>query len=175
MIDKIRTLMLLIAVSVSGYAGYVFLSKFEATSENIDVRITKEGLDVEIKKFKVIHEKLGRKEWELKADIAEINQKNETTKMSNVEYIYINKKFEDYSPVGFKDYLNLIKVEGKELAHKQIHEINERVFLYTQHKLKEKYGPEEDDWFGRSVAFRIHPVRRRRISRPGQRRWGDAE
>ena len=116
MIDKIRTLMLLIAVSVSGYAGYVFLSKFEATSENIDVRITKEGLDVEIKKFKVIHESSGRKEWELKADIAQINQQNQTTQMTNVEYIYTNrnnKKIKIYADSGIlKNETNDVNLEG---------------------------------------------------------------
>ena len=91
MINKLRVLMLLLAISVVGYATYSFLSKFKATSENIDFRISNDGVDVEIKNFKVIHEKLGRKIWELKADIAEINQKNEITKMSNVEYIYITK------------------------------------------------------------------------------------
>ena len=116
MIDKIRTLMLLIAVSVSGYAGYVFLSQFEATSENIDVRITKEGLDVEIKKFKVIHESSGRKEWELKADIAQINQQNQTTQMTNVEYIYTNrnnKKIKIYADSGIlKNKTNDVNLEG---------------------------------------------------------------
>ena len=77
MLDKVRILMLLIAVSVSVYAGYSFLSKFQTTSENIDVQITKDGIDVNIKKFKVIHEKSGRKDWELKADSAEINQKKD--------------------------------------------------------------------------------------------------
>ena len=116
MIDKIRTLMLLIAVSVSGYAGYVFLSKFEATSENIDVRITKGGLDVEIKKFKVIHESSGHKEWELKADIAQINEQNETTKMTNVEYIYTNRnnrKFKIYADSGIlKNKTHDLNLEG---------------------------------------------------------------
>ena len=116
MIDKIRTIMLLIAVSVSGYAGYVFLSKFEATSENIDVRITKEGLDVEIKKFKVIHEKSGRKDWELKADLAQINQEKETTKMRNVEYVFRNdenREFKVYADFGtLMNKTNDLNLEG---------------------------------------------------------------
>ena len=103
MINKLRILMLLLAVFVAGYAGYSFLSKFKTTAEDIKVSITKEGVDVEIKKFKVIHEGAGRKEWELKADIAQINQTDETTKMSNVEYIFINKnnkKFMVYADSG---------------------------------------------------------------------------
>ena len=91
MINKLRVLMLLLAISGAGYAIYSFVSKVKATSEDVDFRISKEGVDVEIKKFKVIHENLGRKQWELKADLAEINQKNEITKLSNVEYIYISE------------------------------------------------------------------------------------
>ena len=116
MINKLRVLMLLLAIFVAGYAIHTFLSKFKATSENIDFRISKEGVDVEIKKFKVIHENSGRKEWELKADIAEINQQNETTKMSNVEYIYINRnnrKFKVFADSGIlKNKTNDLNLEG---------------------------------------------------------------
>ena len=83
--------MLLLAIFVAGYAIHSFISKFKAIPENTDFRISKEGVDVEIKKFKVIHESSGHKEWELKADIAQINEQNETTKMTNVEYIYTNR------------------------------------------------------------------------------------
>ena len=62
--------MLLIAISVLGYGGYIFLSPFQATSENIDVKFDEDGLDVKIKNFKVIHENSGRKDWELKADVS---------------------------------------------------------------------------------------------------------
>lgn len=116
MINKLRVLMLLLAISIAGYAGHSFLSKFKGTSENINFRVSKEGVDVEIKKFKVIHENLGRKEWELKADIAEISQQNETTKMSNVEYIYINKnnrKFKVYADSGIlENKNNNLNLEG---------------------------------------------------------------
>jgi LPS export ABC transporter protein LptC len=58
---------------------------------------------VHIEKFKVVHEKSGHKDWELKADFAQINKKKETTKMKNIEYIYINenqKKFKVYADLG---------------------------------------------------------------------------
>jgi len=96
MIEKIRTLMLLIAISVAGYGGYIFLSPFQLTSENIDVKLDEDGLDVKIKNFKVTHEKLGRKDWELKADLAQINQKKEITKMNNVEYIFVNNEMREF-------------------------------------------------------------------------------
>ena len=96
MIEKIRTLMLLIAASLLGYGGYIFLSSFEVTSKNIDVKLDEDGLDVKIENFKVNHESSGRKDWELKAELAQINQKTETTKMNNVEYIFIDNKMREF-------------------------------------------------------------------------------
>jgi LPS export ABC transporter protein LptC len=96
MTEKIRTLMLLIAASLLGYGGYIFLSSFEVTSKNIDVKLDEDGLDVKIENFKVNHESSGRKDWELKAELAQINQKTETTKMNNVEYIFIDNKMREF-------------------------------------------------------------------------------
>ena len=116
MIEKTRILMLLIAISVAGYGGYIFLSPFQVTSENIDVKLDEDGLDVKIKNFKVIHESLGRKDWELKADLAQINQKKEITKMHNVEYIFVNdkmRKFKVSADSGtLKNKTNDLDLEG---------------------------------------------------------------
>ena len=98
------------------YAGYNYFSTYKATSENIDLRINKEGIDVHIEKFKVVHEKSGHKDWELKADFAQINKKKETTKMQNIEYIYINenqKKFKVYADLGtLSNKTNNLDLEG---------------------------------------------------------------
>ena len=116
MIEKTRTLMLLIAISVAGYGGYIFLSPFQVTSENIDVKLDEDGLDIKIKNFKVIHESLGRKDWELKADLAQINQKKEITKMNNVEYIFVNnemRKFKVHADFGtLMNKTNDLDLEG---------------------------------------------------------------
>ena len=116
MIEKTRILMLLIAISVAGYGGYIFLSPFQVTSENIDIKLDEDGLDVKIKNFKVIHENLGRKDWELKADLAEINQKKEITKMKNVEYVFVNKemrRFKVYADSGtLMNKTNDLDLEG---------------------------------------------------------------
>ena len=103
MIKKIRTLTLLIAISVLGYGGYIFLSTFQANSENIDIQFDDDGLDVKIKNFKIVHENYGRNDWKLKAELAQINQKKETTKLNNVEYIFVNdemRKFKAYADFG---------------------------------------------------------------------------
>jgi len=49
------------------------------------------------------YEKSGRNDWKLKAGLAQINQKTETTKLNNVEYIFINdemRKFKAYADFG---------------------------------------------------------------------------
>ena len=116
MTNLLRVFLLLLAISVGGYAGHSFWSKYKATSENINFRIGKKGVDIEIKKFKVVHEKSGRKAWELNADLAQISHQNETTKMSNVEYIFINKnnrKFKVYADSGIlKNKTNDLNLHG---------------------------------------------------------------
>ena len=102
-IEKIRTLTLLVAISVLGYGAYFFLSTFKTTSESIDIQFDDDGLDVKIKNFKIEHENSGRNDWELKAALAQINQKTETTKLNNVEYVFINdemRKFKVYADFG---------------------------------------------------------------------------
>ena len=95
--------MLIIAVSVLSYGGYIFMSTFKATSDSVDIKFDKDGLDVKIKNFKVVHENSGRRDWELKADLAQINKKKEITKMNNVQYVFVNnemKKFKVFADFG---------------------------------------------------------------------------
>lgn len=116
MVKTIQSIMLLIIFFTLAYAGYSYFSKYKVTTENIDLRLTKEGVDVHIKKFIVEHEKSGHKDWELKADFAQINKKKETTKMQNIEYIYINenqKKFKVYADSGtLTNKTNDLNLEG---------------------------------------------------------------
>ena len=116
MIEKIRTLTLLIAISVLGYGGYVFLSTFQTTSKSIDIQFDDDGLDVKIKNFKIAHENSGRNDWKLKAALAQINQKTETTKLNKVEYTFINhemKKFKAYADFGtLSNKTNDLSLEG---------------------------------------------------------------
>jgi len=116
MIEKIRTLTLLVAASVIGYGSYIFLSNFRATSESIDIQFKDDGLDVKIKNFKIVHENSGRNDWKLKAELAQINQKKETTKLNNVEYIFVNdemKEFKAYADFGtLSNKTNDLTLEG---------------------------------------------------------------
>ena len=87
-IEKIRALALLGAIFIVGYGGYVFLTNFQATTEGIDIEFNDDGVDVKIKNFKIVHDKSGRKDWELKAELAKINQNKKTTAMDKVEIIF---------------------------------------------------------------------------------------
>ena len=116
MVNIIQSLLLSIAFITLGYGGYNYFSTYKATTENIDLRLTKEGIDIHIEKFKLVHEKSGHKDWELKADFAQINKKKETTKLKNIEYIYINenqKKFKVYADSGtLTNKTNDLDLEG---------------------------------------------------------------
>jgi len=97
-IEKIRALALLGAIFIVGYGGYIFLTNFQATSESIDIEFNDDGIDVKIKNFKIAHDNSGRKDWELKAELAKINQNKKTTTLNKVEYVF------------FKDEMEKIKV-----------------------------------------------------------------
>jgi LPS export ABC transporter protein LptC len=54
----------------------------------IKVTLTPSGADIEIENFKIIHENSGRKEWELKAKLAQINHSQKSTNMTGVKVEY---------------------------------------------------------------------------------------
>ena len=97
-IEKIRALALLGTIFIAGYGGYIFLTNFQATSESIDIKFNDDGIDVKIKNFKIVHDNSGRKDWELKAALAKINQNKKTTTLNKVEYVF------------FKDEMQKIKI-----------------------------------------------------------------
>ena len=116
MLNNLRILVLLLALSVAGFAGYSFLSKFNHSSENTEIHFSKEGVDVEIKNFRLEHKKLGRKDWELKARQALVNHEKGETQMQNVEIIFMNKnnrKFLIFADSGtLKNKTNDLDLEG---------------------------------------------------------------
>jgi LPS export ABC transporter protein LptC len=116
MLNNLRILVLLLALSVASFAGYSFLSKFNHSSENEEVHFSKEGVDVEIKNFRLEHKKLGRKDWELTARQALVNHEKGETQMQNVEIIFMNKnnrKFLIFADSGtLKNKTNDLDLEG---------------------------------------------------------------
>lgn len=99
MINKIRLLLLLTVIAVGGYAGYSFFSGYEGAGTPLKVKIKDKGVDVEIENFKVEHQVLGRKDWELKADFAQVDTEKEITRLKNVEVV-LNMKNDQKSTIS---------------------------------------------------------------------------
>ena len=115
-IEKIRAIALLGAIFIVGYGGYIFLTNFQATSESIDIEFNDDGIDVKIKNFKIVHDNSGRKDWELRAELAEINQNKKTTTLKKVEYVFFKdemKKIKVYADFGtLMNKTNNLSLEG---------------------------------------------------------------
>jgi len=98
MINAVRVILLIIAFGVISLAGFYFYKVQGNKVEigNIKVKIMGKGVDVEIENFKVTHEVKGKKEWILKAGLAQINNQEDVTRLKDVEMIL--PKGEDSTP-----------------------------------------------------------------------------
>jgi LPS export ABC transporter protein LptC len=87
MINTVRRVLLLVAFSVIGLAGFYFLKNLDTSINigNVKLKVMEDGVDVEIENFMITHENKGVKEWELKADLAQIDNRQNLTKLKNVE------------------------------------------------------------------------------------------
>ena len=118
MINTVRIVLLLVAFSIIGAAGFYFLKNLNTSVEmgNVKIKVMEKGVDVEIENFKVIHEVKGVKEWELKADFAQINNEEDLTKMENVEMILHkseNRKYVIIADSGtYKEKTNDVNLVG---------------------------------------------------------------
>ena len=77
----------MVALSVIGLASFYFFKVLDTTISigNVKLKVMEEGIDVEIENFMITHENKGVKEWELKADLAQIDNQQDLTTMKNVE------------------------------------------------------------------------------------------
>ena len=118
MINTVRIVLLLVAFSIIGAAGFYFLKNLNTSVEmgNVKIKVMEKGVDVEIENFKVTHEVKGVKEWELKADFAQINNEEDLTKMENVEMILHkseNRKYVIIADSGtYKEKTNNVNLMG---------------------------------------------------------------
>ena len=118
MINAVRIALLLVAFSIIGAAGFYFLKNLNTSVEmgNVKIKVMEKGIDVEIENFKVTHEVKGVKEWELKADFAQINNEEDLTKMENVEMILHkseNRKYVIIADSGtYKEKTNDVNLMG---------------------------------------------------------------
>ena len=117
-INTVRIVLLLVAFSIIGAAGFYFLKNLNTSVEmgNVKIKVMEKGVDVEIENFKVTHEVKGVKEWELKADFAQINNEEDLTKMENVEMILHkseNRKYVIIADSGtYKEKTNDVNLMG---------------------------------------------------------------
>ncbi|MBT5471135.1 MAG: LPS export ABC transporter periplasmic protein LptC [Nitrospina sp.] len=89
MINAVRIILLIIAFGVISLAGFYFYTVEDNKVEmgNVKIKIMEKGVDVEIENFKVTHEVKGKKEWILKAGLAQINNQEDVTRLKDVEMI----------------------------------------------------------------------------------------
>ena len=118
MVNTVRIVLLLVAFSIIGAAGFYFLKNLNTSVEmgNVKIKVMEKGVDVEIENFKVTYEVKGVKEWELKADFAQINNEEDLTKMENVEMILHkseNRKYVIIAESGtYKEKTNDVNLMG---------------------------------------------------------------
>ncbi|MFQ5716560.1 MAG: LPS export ABC transporter periplasmic protein LptC [Nitrospinales bacterium] len=88
MLNAIRKLLLVIAFGLVVASGYHLYKSYTPASLPLNVKLSDSGVDVEIENFEVIHEVSGRRDWELKADSAQIDHKDKLTYLKNVRVEY---------------------------------------------------------------------------------------
>ena len=89
MINAVRVILLITALGLVSLAGFYF---YKVKDNKIDmgslkVKIMEKGVDVEIENFKVTHEVKCKKEWILKAGLAQVNNQEDVTHLKDVEMI----------------------------------------------------------------------------------------
>ena len=89
MINAVRVILLIIAVGLVSLAGFYFYKVEDNKIDmgNLKVKLMEKGVDVEIENFKISHEVKGKKEWILKAGLAQVNNQENVTHLKDVEMI----------------------------------------------------------------------------------------
>jgi LPS export ABC transporter protein LptC len=85
MVNKIRTLLLLFIIGVVGLSSYLLLQNLPVPSGNVKVKVMKSGIDVEIENFKLENKGKDGKNWELKADLAQVDHEKDLTHLTKIE------------------------------------------------------------------------------------------
>ena len=98
MINAVRIVLLIIALGVFSLAGFYFYQVGSNKVEigKVKVKMIDEGVDVEIENFKVTHEVKGKKEWILKAGLAQVSNLKDLTRLKHVEMILPKENNQPY-------------------------------------------------------------------------------
>ena len=89
MINAVRVILLITALGLVSLAGFYFykVKDNKVDMGNLKVKFMEKGVDVEIENFKITHEVKGKKEWILKAGLAQVNNQENVTHLKDVEMI----------------------------------------------------------------------------------------
>ena len=87
MINAVRIVLLIIALGVISLAGFYFykVQNNEVEIGKIKAKVMGKGVDLEIEDFELTHEVKGKKEWILKAVLAQVNNQENVTHLKDVE------------------------------------------------------------------------------------------
>jgi len=87
MINAVRIFLLIVALGVISLAGFYFykVQNNKVEMGKIKAKVVGKGIDVEIEDFKLTHEVKGKKEWILKAVLAQVNNQENVTHLKDVE------------------------------------------------------------------------------------------
>ena len=87
MINAVRIFLLIIALGVISLAGFYFykVQNNEVKIGKIKAKVMGKGVDLEIEDFELTHEVKGKKEWILKAVLAQVNNQENVTHLKDVE------------------------------------------------------------------------------------------
>ena len=87
MINAVRIFLLIVALGVISLAGFYFykVQNNEVELGKMKVKVMGKGVDLEIEDFKLTHEVKGKKEWILKAVLAQVNNQENVTHLKDVE------------------------------------------------------------------------------------------
>ena len=98
MINAVRIILLIIVLGVFSFVGFYFyqIGNNKIEMGNVKVKMIDEGVDVEIENFKVTHEVKGKKEWILKAGLAQVSNLKDLTRLKHVEMILPKENNQPY-------------------------------------------------------------------------------
>ena len=87
MVDKVRKILLALVIGIVGLSGYYIFVKANSPVDEIVLKTLDAGIDIEIENFKVVREVGKGEKWELTADLAQVDQDKDLTRLTNVELI----------------------------------------------------------------------------------------
>jgi LPS export ABC transporter protein LptC len=91
MVDKVRKILLALVIGIIGSSGYYFFVKGNSPVETVVLKTLDAGVDIEIENFKVVHEVSQGEKWELSADLAQVDEEQDLTRLKNVQLIISQK------------------------------------------------------------------------------------